>query len=104
MSGPADIERVRAGLEVPLLVNMTEFGRSELLSVAQLADLGVDVVIYPVTLFRLAMGVVADGLRTLADEGTQTGLLERMQTREQLYEVLDYDAYAAFDESVAGFR
>jgi methylisocitrate lyase len=91
-------------VEVPLLVNMTEFGRSELLSTTTLADLGVDVVIYPVTLFRLAMGAVADGLRTLAAEGTQAGLVERMQTREELYEVLDYDGYAAFDGSVADFR
>jgi methylisocitrate lyase len=91
VSGPADIERFRAGVAVPLLVNMTEFGRSELLSATTLADLGVDVVIYPVTLFRLAMGAVADGLRMLAAEGTQTELVERMQTREQLYEVLDYD-------------
>jgi methylisocitrate lyase len=104
VSGPADIARFRAALEVPLLVNMTEFGRSELLPVATLADLGVDAVIFPVTLFRLAMGAVADGLRTLAAEGTQAGLVGRMQTRQELYDVLDYDAYAAFDESVAGFR
>lgn len=102
--GAADIARFRAALEVPLLVNMTEFGRSELLPVSTLADLGVDAVIYPVTLFRLAMGAVADGLRTLAAEGIQAGLVGRMQTRQELYEVLDYDAYAAFDESVAGFR
>ena len=104
MSGPDDIARFRAGVDVPLLVNMTEFGRSDLLTATQLADLGVDVVIYPVTLFRLAMGAVADGLRELAAEGTQTGLVDRMQTREQLYEVLDYDTYAAFDDSVADFR
>ncbi|HEY2220793.1 methylisocitrate lyase [Actinomycetospora sp.] len=104
MAGPDDIAAFRAATDVPLLVNMTEFGRSELLTAAQLTDLGVDVVLYPVTLLRLAMGAVADGLRTLADEGTQAGLLDRMQTREQLYEVLDYDAYAAFDEGVAGFR
>lgn len=104
MAGPADIAAFRAAIDVPLLVNMTEFGRSELLTAATLTDLGVDVVIYPVTLLRLAMGAVADGLRVLADDGTQAGLLDRMQTREQLYEVLDYDSYAAFDESVAGFR
>ena len=103
-AGPADIARFREALAVPLLVNMTEFGRSELLSTATLADLGVDVVIYPVTLFRLAIGAVADGLRAHSAEGTQAGLLDRMQTRAQLYEVLDYDAHAAFDDSVAGFR
>lgn len=104
MAGPAEFERFRAAVDVPLLANMTEFGRSELLTTKQLADIGIDVVIYPVTLLRLAMGAVADGLATLAAEGTQAGLVERMQTREELYAVLDYDAYASFDDSVAHFR
>lgn len=104
MAGPADIAAFRSAVDVPLLVNMTEFGRSELLTTAQLVDLGVDVVIYPVTLLRLAMGAVAEGLEVLAREGTQTSLIPRMQTRDELYEVLDYDAYAAFDSSVAEFR
>jgi methylisocitrate lyase len=104
MPGPAEFERFRAAVDVPLLANMTEFGRSELLTTAQLADLGVNVVIYPVTLLRLAMGAIQDGLDTIAAEGTQEELVERMQTRNRLYEVLDYDAYAAFDDSVANFR
>jgi methylisocitrate lyase len=104
MSGPADIVAFRAAIGAPLLVNMTEFGRSELLTTAALTDLGVDAVLYPVTLFRLAMGAIADGLRTLATEGTQASLIGRMQTRGELYELLDYDGYAAFDESVAGYR
>jgi methylisocitrate lyase len=104
MPGPAEFERFRAAVDVPLLANMTEFGRSELLTTKQLAELGIDVVIYPVTLLRLAMGAIADGLATIAAEGTQAGLVDRMQTRDQLYEVLDYDAYAAFDGSVADFR
>ena len=104
MAGPADIAAFRSAVDVPLLVNMTEFGRSELLTTAQLVDLGVDVVIYPVTLLRLAMGAVAEGLEVLAREGTQTSLIPRMQTRDELYDVLDYDAYAAFDSSVADFR
>jgi methylisocitrate lyase len=104
MAGPAEFERFRAAISVPLLANMTEFGRTELLTTARLTDLGVDVVIYPVTLLRLALGAIADGLATLAAEGTQEKLVDRMQTRNQLYEVLDYDAYASFDDSVANFR
>jgi methylisocitrate lyase len=104
MPGPAEFERFRAAVDVPLLANMTEFGRSELLTTGQLHDLGVDVVIWPVTLLRLAMGAIQDGLDTLAAEGTQEELVERMQTRDRLYEVLDYDAYASFDDSVANFR
>jgi methylisocitrate lyase len=104
MAGAAEFERFRAAIEVPLLANMTEFGRSELLTTAQLTDVGVDAVIYPVTLLRLAMGAIADGLATLAAEGTQAGLVDRMQTRDDLYRVLDYDAYAEFDSFVADFR
>ena len=104
MAEPREFERFRAAIDVPLLANMTEFGRSELLTTARLTELGVNVVIYPVTLLRLAMGAVADGLATLAAEGTQSALVERMQTRDELYRVLDYDAYATFDDSVAGFR
>lgn len=55
------------------------------------------------TLLRIAMGAVEDGLRTIAAEGTQESLLPRMQTRSRLYELLGYDAYAAFDSSVFDF-
>lgn len=64
----------------------------------------VDAVIYLVTLLRLAMGAIADGLATLAAEGTQAGLVDRMQTRDELYRILDYDTYAEFDGPVADFR
>ncbi|WP_433798159.1 methylisocitrate lyase [Actinomycetospora sp. CA-084318] len=104
MADAAAFARVRAAIDVPLLANMTEFGRSELLTAAQLTDLGIDAVIYPVTLLRLAMGAVADGLAALAADGTQAALVGRMQTRDELYRFLDYDAYATFDDSVAGFR
>lgn len=59
--------------------------------------------LYPVTLFRLAMGAIEDGLRTLAAEGTQQSLLPRMQTRSRLYEVLGYEDYGAFDSTVSDF-
>ncbi|OLT26028.1 methylisocitrate lyase [Nocardiopsis sp. CNR-923] len=103
MSGPADFEAFRAAVDVPLLANMTEFGKSELLGVGQLESLGVNMVIYPVTTLRLAMGAVEDGLRTIRDEGTQTGVVDRMQTRARLYELLDYPAYNAFDGDVYNF-
>lgn len=99
----AEIEAFRRAIEVPLLVNMTEFGRSPLLPAATLAALGVNVVLYPVTLLRLAMGAVEDGLARIAAEGTQAALLDRMQTRSRLYEVLDYRSYNVFDETVFRF-
>lgn len=73
------------------IANMTEFGRSPLLSVAELGAAGFAAVLYPVTLLRLAMKAIEVGLELLADEGSQRELLDLMQTREELYELLDYD-------------
>ncbi|MFD4867597.1 methylisocitrate lyase [Streptomyces sp. NPDC058412] len=103
LADEAEFEAFRAAVDVPLLANMTELGKGRLLSARTLEDLGYNLVIYPVTLFRLAMGAVEDGLRTLAEEGTQESLLPRMQTRSRLYEVLGYDAYSAFDGNVFDF-
>ncbi|MFF9479562.1 methylisocitrate lyase [Streptomyces sp. NPDC014733] len=93
----------RAAVDVPLLANMTEFGKTPLLDTRTLENLGYDIALYPVTLLRLAMGAVEDGLRTLAAEGTQKSLLPRMQTRSRLYELLGYEEYAAFDSAVFDF-
>ncbi|MFD8022160.1 methylisocitrate lyase [Streptomyces lavendulae] len=103
LGSEAEFEAFRKAVDVPLLANMTEFGKGPLLSARALEDLGYNLVIYPVTLFRLAMGAVEEGLRTIAREGTQESLLPRMQTRSRLYEVLDYEAYTAFDGSVFDF-
>ncbi|MFF3015739.1 methylisocitrate lyase [Streptomyces sp. NPDC057939] len=103
LDSAAEFEAFRRAVDVPLLANMTEFGKGPLLSTRALEDLGYNLVIHPVTLFRLAMGAVEDGLRTIAREGTQESLLPRMQTRSRLYEVLEYDAYSAFDGSVFDF-
>ncbi|MEV7562702.1 methylisocitrate lyase [Streptomyces sp. NPDC089795] len=103
LADEAEFEAFRAALDVPLLANMTEFGRSRLLDARTLESLGYNIALYPVTLFRLAMGAVEDGLRTLATEGTQESLLPRMHTRSRLYEVLGYEDYATFDSTVADF-
>ncbi|MFF4318230.1 methylisocitrate lyase [Streptomyces sp. NPDC001568] len=100
LADEAEFDAFRRAVDVPLLANMTEFGKGPLLRARTLEDLGYNIVIYPVTLFRLAMGAVEDGLRTLAEEGTQEPLLPRMQTRSRLYEVLDYGSYGAFDTGV----
>jgi methylisocitrate lyase len=76
---------------------MTEFGKTELLDATTLAGLGVNVVIYPVTLLRLAMGAVERGLSALVSEGTQKELLDQMQSRAQLYDLLGYDEYSDLD-------
>ncbi|MCX4545748.1 methylisocitrate lyase [Streptomyces sp. NBC_01565] len=103
LADEAEFEAFREAVDVPLLANMTEFGKSRLLDVRTLENLGYNIVLYPVTLFRLAMGAVEDGLRTLAAEGTQESLLPRMQTRSRLYEVLGYEDYATFDSAVFDF-
>ncbi|MFJ5020625.1 methylisocitrate lyase [Streptomyces goshikiensis] len=103
LSGEAEFEAFRRAVDVPLLANMTEFGKGRLLDARTLEDLGYNIALYPVTLFRLAMGAIEDGLRTLAAEGTQESLLPRMQTRSRLYEVLGYEDYGAFDSTVSDF-
>jgi methylisocitrate lyase len=104
MTGEADFERLRTAIDVPILANMTEFGKTPLLTTQTLANLGVNVVIYPVTLLRLAMRAADTGLATIAAEGTQEGLLGQMQHRGDLYDLLDYQAYSTFDASVFNFK
>ena len=95
-----EFERFRKAIGVPLLANMTEFGKSPLLSTTQLKDLGFNLVIYPVTTFRLAMGAVEAGLEEMLRAGTQSALVERMQTRSRLYELVDYAGYQDLDQSI----
>ena len=78
----------------PLLANMTEFGKSPLLSVPELGDLGYRMIIFPMTAFRVAMKATAEFLAELKRAGTQKGWLDRMQTRKELYQLLRYDPAA----------
>ena len=98
-----EFERMCSALEVPVLANMTEFGKSDLFSVEQLQDAGVAMVIWPVSLLRMAMGSAERALDTLRDEGHLTSQLDQMQHRSQLYSLLDYEAYNQFDTSVYNF-
>jgi methylisocitrate lyase len=103
MADEADFERFRAAIDTPILANMTEFGKSKLLDAKTLQNLGVNIVIYPVTLLRLAMHAAGVGLAEIAGRGTQDGLLDQMQHRRDLYDLLDYEAYSSFDTSVFNF-
>ena len=103
LTDPADFERFRAAIDVPLLANMTEFGKSPLLTAKQLSDIGYNVVIYPVTTLRLAMFAVEAGLREIASAGGQFDLLDRMQHRRRLYSLLRYEAYNEFDTDTYNF-
>ncbi|MBF4634505.1 methylisocitrate lyase [Agreia pratensis] len=103
MASLEEFAAVRAAVDVPILANMTEFGKSELFTTTQLADVGLNLVIFPVSLLRLAMGAAERGLDTITREGSLTSLLPEMQTRARLYEVLDYEAYNTFDSGVFNF-
>jgi len=82
-------------IDLPLLANMTEFGKSPLLSFEGLSDFGYRMVIFPMSAFRVAMKASEEFLRALKKNGAQSDWLEKMQTREELYELLDYDPNAA---------
>ncbi len=81
-------------VKAPLLANMTEFGKSPLLSFRELSDFGYRMVIFPQSAFRVSMKASDEFLRDLKRRGTQSGWIEKMQTREQLYELFDYDPAA----------
>ena len=104
MKDLSEFEAVRNAVDVPILANMTEFGKSELFTNQQLADVGINLVIYPVSLLRLAMGAAERGLDDLVASGSLNGQVGNMQTRARLYELLDYEAYNSFDSSVFTFR
>jgi methylisocitrate lyase len=94
----------REGVEGSLLANMTEFGRTPLLPVQEFASLGYSLVLFPMTMFRIAMKAIEGALAELKEQGSQRGLLARMQTRAELYDLVRYRDYALLDERIAGFE
>jgi len=91
LQGRKEFRDFAQAVDAPLLANMTEFGKSPLMSRDELAELGYRMVIYPQTAFRVSMFATGQMLRDLKSSGTQESWLERMQTRKELYELLDYD-------------
>ena len=98
-----EFEKVRKSLNCYLLANMTEFGKSKLLNYKELENIGYNIVIYPVTTQRLAMKNVEDGLRAIFDDGHQNNIIDKMQTRKRLYEIVEYEKYNALDEKIYNF-
>ncbi len=92
-----EFERFAQAVEAPLVANMTEFGKSPLLSLDELADLGYAAVLYPVTLMRVAMKAVEAALVTISSDGNQSELLDLMQSRQELYDLIGYADYEARD-------
>ena len=98
-----DFEKVRKELSVYLLANMTEFGKSKLFNYKELENLGYNIVIYPVTTQRLAMKSVEEGLKIIFEEGHQKNLVDKMQTRSRLYDLVDYEKYNSLDKKIYNF-
>lgn len=99
-----EFELFRKAIDVPLLANMTEFGKSKLLTTEVLSNLGYNLVIYPVSTLRLAMKAIDDGLAKLLAEGSQNSLLEQMQPRTALYKLLQYEDYIQYDQNIFNFQ
>ena len=98
-----EFEKVRKSLNCYLLANMTEFGKSKLLNYKELENIGYNIVIYPVTTQRLAMKNVEDGLRAIFDDGHQNNIIDKMQTRKRLYDLVEYEKYNSLDEKIYNF-
>ena len=104
MESKAEFEAFKKAVDANLLVNMTEFGKSELLTRKELENLGISIVIYPVTTQRLAMFGVEKGLKTIKETGSANAVLDIMQTRSRLYEILNYSGYNNYDKSLYNFK
>ena len=92
LSSREELERFAKDVDAPLLVNMTEFGETPYLTVDEFAAMGYSMVIFPVTLMRIAMKAIESALAELKEKGTQKDMLGRMQTRQELYDLLGYKA------------
>lgn len=104
MQNEKEFEAMRKAISVPLLANMTEFGKGKLYTKTELENLGYNLVIYPVTTLRLAMGNTSIGLDIIKSTGSQEQAVPLMQTRQQLYDLTNYEAYNSFDQSIFNFK
>ncbi len=103
MRDEKEFEKVRKISNGYLLANMTEFGKSKLLNRSQLENLGYNLVIYPVTTQRLAMQNVELGLKSIFKDGHQNNVMDKMQTRKRLYELVEYEKYNTSDKKITDF-
>ena len=104
MRNEKEFEKVRKNSKNYLLANMTEFGKTKILSASELESLGYNIVIYPVTTQRLAMKSVEDGLRAIMKDGHQNNIIDKMQTRKRLYELVEYEKYNTIDNKITDFK
>ena len=103
MKDEKEFEKVRKATNAYLLANMTEFGKSKLLNKNELENLGYNLIIYPVTTQRLAMHNVEIGLKSIFDDGDQNKIIDKMQTRKRLYELVEYEKYNTPGKKITDF-
>ena len=88
---------LRSAIKIPLLANMTEFGKTPLIPVKRFSELGCNLVIFPMTAFRAMLKALDETYAYIIENGTQRGILDGMRTRSELYATLDYADYEALD-------
>lgn len=104
LTGADELARFAQLVKAPLLANMTEFGKTPLLPLSELQQMGYRIVIYPQTALRVAFGAITQMLGDLRKNGDQKAWLPKMQTRQELYDLLDYDGLNAIDQAATARR
>lgn len=97
LQSEAEFEAFRQAVDVPLLANMTEFGKTPLIPASRFGELGYQMVIFPVTALRVMLRAVEDFYAELLATGTQAGWMDKMRTRAELYATVDYDSFTRQD-------
>ena len=97
-----EFEKFRSQISVPLMANMTEFGKTDIITYKTFQSMSYNIVIYPVSTWRLALKAVDEGLNLLFED-RQEDLLPKMQTRQELYDLLEYESYNQFDQELFNF-
>ena len=100
MRAVEDFRNVREALNIPILANMTEFGKTDYIKLEEFSDIGIDMVIFPVTSLRVAAHSVQEVYEAIQSEGTQKSMLDKMQTRKELYEILRLHEYENMDSKI----
>ena len=103
MKDEKEFEIIRKNSKSFLLANMTEFGKTKILTSSELENLGYNLVIYPVTTQRLAMQNVENGLKSIFKDGHQNNIINKMQTRKRLYELVEYEKYNTPGKKITDF-
>jgi methylisocitrate lyase len=101
LNTPQEFAEFARQVKAPLLANMTEFGKTPYITLQEFEGFGYNIVIFPMTAFRIMMKAVEDGMRLLREQGTQKNLLEKMTPREELYRLIHYQEYERLDASLA---